>query len=81
MASEDKMKKIIREEIEKRRKEIGEEYIIKAEKWFDENFSESAKEQPAYEEVLLDIAEAIKEGKELLRHVYMYDLYDNFDFC
>lgn len=81
MVNENKMEQIIKEENEKRRREIGEEYIKKAEKWFNENFSEDAKEQAAYESVLLDIAEDIKEGKELLRHIYMYDLYDNFDFC
>lgn len=81
MANENKMQQIIKEENEKRRSEIGEEYIKRAEKWFNENFSEDAKKQPSYEDVILDIAEDIKKGKELLRHIYMYDLYDNFDFC
>lgn len=55
---------------------IEKEYIEKAEKWFMENLGEERKKWPAYEDVILEIAEDIKSGKELNPTIYIYDLVD-----
>ena len=55
---------------------IEQEYIEKAEKWFIENLGEERKSYPAYEDVILDIAEDIRDGKELKQMVYIYNLVD-----
>ena len=58
------------------KREIEQEYIDKAEKWFIENIGdlEYGKSHSTYNSVINDIAKEIKEGKEPNWNAHYYDL-------
>lgn len=77
MTNEDLHTKIMNEidkRIEAEKNKIGKEYIEKAEKWFIENLGEHRKKYVGYDEVIIDIAKEIKDGKEPDWTTHYYDL-------